>query len=231
MSRKVLVFDLDDTLYLERDYVRSGFECVGQSLRDRYGISGAGLYAWKLFKEGVRGDTFNRIAAKFELPQESVQLMVSIYREHEPMIALEPDAEKFLDDLEPDVIGTGIITDGFAAGQWKKVRALGLDQIVDHIIVTGDHGREWTKPSRKPFERIESSFPAGGVEFTYFGDNPMKDFEAPRELGWRTVRVRRPPGLHFENDIDKYVDATVPQFGWDMAPVANTLDNKKDALS
>ena len=35
----VLVLDIDDTLYLERDYVRSGFKCVGEWVNDRLGLS------------------------------------------------------------------------------------------------------------------------------------------------------------------------------------------------
>ena len=42
--------------------------------------------------------------------------------------------------------------------------------------------------------------------FVYVGDNPAKDFVAPRALGWRTVRVRRHGQLHHEvpsgDDVD-----------------------------
>ena len=36
----VIVFDLDDTLYLERDFVRSGFAAVDRWVSDRFAISG-----------------------------------------------------------------------------------------------------------------------------------------------------------------------------------------------
>jgi putative hydrolase of the HAD superfamily len=30
----------------------------------------------------------------------------------------------------------------------------------------------------------------------YIGDNPAKDFRAPKALGWRTLRLRHPQGEH-----------------------------------
>ena len=53
---RCVVLDIDDTLYLERDYVRSGFEAVGQAL----GEQEFGPTAWRVFLEGGRGDTFNQ---------------------------------------------------------------------------------------------------------------------------------------------------------------------------
>src|SRR3546814_3160678 len=32
--------------------------------------------------------------------------------------------------------------------------------------------------------------------FTYVGDNPAKDFTAPSAMGWRTVQITRPGGVH-----------------------------------
>ncbi|MEL7208731.1 MAG: hypothetical protein AAGK32_10970, partial [Actinomycetota bacterium] len=48
-----MVFDIDDTLYLERDYVRSGFNAVGEHVESQFGTAGVGRRAWELFIEGV----------------------------------------------------------------------------------------------------------------------------------------------------------------------------------
>lgn len=212
MPDRVYVFDLDDTLYLERDYVRSGFAHIGHVARERYGVDGVGDHAWSLFELGVRGDTFDRLIARFSLPGEAVRVLIDEYRDHEPEILLQPDAQSFLHHLPDDAIGTGVITDGHAAGQWRKLRALELEGVLENIVVTGDHGRDWTKPSENAFRLIQSRFDRPGVEFVYFGDNPAKDFDAPRNLGWRTVRVRRPLGLHFAVDDAVAVDETVSAF-------------------
>lgn len=204
MRDRIYVFDLDDTLYLERDYVRSGFRHVGQVAADRYGAQGVFEYAWQLFENGIRGDTFDRIVAEFGLPAGAVREFVDEYRDHAPDIELEPDAAEFLGNLPADCAGTGIITDGYAAGQWKKIEALGLNGMIDAIVVTGDHGAAWTKPSELPYRKIEDSWPGQDLGFIYFGDNPRKDFDSPLRLGWEAFRVRREDGLHhdFPHDFE-----------------------------
>ena len=46
------------------------------------------------------------------------------------------------------------------------------------------------------FREIEAVTGTGGAHCAYLGDNPRKDFTAPRRLGWRTARVRRAEGEH-----------------------------------
>lgn len=212
MPDRVYVFDLDDTLYLERDYVRSGFSHIGQVVREMYGVPGAGDLAWSLFERGVRGNTFDLVAERLELPGGTARILVDEYRDHEPAITLQDDASVFLRNLPDDLVGTGMITDGLASAQRRKIRALNLDVALDNIIVTGEHGEDWTKPSQHAFRVIESRFPRRGIEFVYFGDNPKKDFDAPRALGWHTVRVRRPLSLHNAVDDRIVVDATIAEF-------------------
>ncbi len=53
------VFDIDDTLYLERDYASSGFEAVDDWLREQKHVSGFADAAKRLFTDGRRGDIFD----------------------------------------------------------------------------------------------------------------------------------------------------------------------------
>ena len=53
-----LVFDVDDTLYLERNYVRCGFEAAGAHA-ERLGISRFYETAWQVFERGARGNVFD----------------------------------------------------------------------------------------------------------------------------------------------------------------------------
>lgn len=219
MTSEAFVFDMDDTLYLERDYVRSGFAHIGIVLEKQFGVHGAGEFAWSLFESGIRGDTFDRIIDTYELSPEVLPLLVSEYRHHAPDIALEPDAVTVLTDMVNRGVHVGLITDGFGPGQWKKFEALGLDAYIDRasVVVTGDFGAAWTKPSKLPYIRITEELSPWVDRFWYIGDNPTKDFDAPKELGWGTVRVRRRNGLH-EHAADKVAEtATVSdlsEFEW-----------------
>ena len=53
MSRiRCVAFDVDDTLYLERDYVRSGFRAVAERVRRDHGLEGFFEGAWDAFSSG-----------------------------------------------------------------------------------------------------------------------------------------------------------------------------------
>jgi putative hydrolase of the HAD superfamily len=194
----VIVLDVDDTLYLERDYVRSGFEAVAGYLAER-GIDGFATAAWQMFLEGVRGDTFDRaLCALGVAPKRTlVRKLVEMYRHHEPSIRLESDARALLKELREEGYDTAAVTDGPPSSQRRKLAALGLDDALAFIVVTGEHGPHWTKPSQRPFRAVEKEF---GVErkYVYVADNPRKDFAGPAALGWRTYRVRRPGALHHD---------------------------------
>jgi putative hydrolase of the HAD superfamily len=102
-----------------------------------------------------------------------------------------PDAARFLAGPLGAQI-RGLITDGHAKTQSKKVRALGLDQRGWTIVYTGALGpdRQFHKPHPRAFELIEAAH-RDVTRFVYIGDNISKDFIAPRALGWTSVQVLR----------------------------------------
>jgi len=193
-----VVFDLDDTLSDERDYVRSGFAHVARSA-GRTDAESAALLAWlwDAFEAGVRGDTFDRLLVAF--PDLAGRLtrddLVAAYRGHEPDIALAAGVEPVLDELRRRGLRLGVLSDGPAASQAAKARALGLERWFDPIVLTGALGPEFGKPATAGFERIEGAWDERGPALAYVADNPEKDFIGPRRLGWATIRIRRPAQL------------------------------------
>ena len=194
---RCVVFDLDDTLYLERDYVRSGFAAVGDYVRDTLAVEGFQDLAWELFESGARGDIFDRALVQSGLTRsdELIRDLVQIYRTHEPRIALEEDAVACLDELDGNC-KLGLVSDGPIESQRAKVDALGIGGWIKKIVLTADLGSDFAKPHPRAFREIEQRFEVGGSDCVYVADNPTKDFGGPRSLGWRTVRVRRPSGLY-----------------------------------
>lgn len=192
--RRCVVFDIDDTLYLERDYVRSGFNVVGEHVEGRFGIAGVGQRAWELFVEGNRNNTFDLIVAEFELPATIVPELVATYRNHAPTIEPCDDASLALTRLAPEV-SLGVITDGPAESQRAKATALGVHRWSQATVFTAELGPGRSKPAPEPYLEIVGRLPPADT-YAYVADNPVKDFVSPRRLGWRTVRIRRPGGLH-----------------------------------
>ncbi|MEI9951366.1 MAG: HAD family hydrolase [Pseudomonadota bacterium] len=206
LKAKVFVFDVDDTLYLERTYVKSGFEALEATAWNHWRVRDFAQRAWECFEQGTRGDIFQRVltAAGVEVSSDELAMLVDGYRRHDPRIELLDDAQACLARLPPN--RCGVLTDGPSASQNAKVNALGLRERVSHVIVTADHGPGWGKPGLPGFRALEQALSSHGKDCVYFADNPLKDFEGPRALGWRTVRVRRPEGLHARrpsgNDVD-----------------------------
>ncbi len=207
-----VVFDLDDTLFPESEFVRSGFWAVGAWMQTERGVVGFGAAAWRRFEAGERKRAFDEALAELEVASEPrlVEQLVSIYRGHRPQIALFPEAVEVLDTLCGHY-RLGLITDGYAATQRRKIAALEIEPLFDKIVVTDELGRENWKPSRVPFLAVMEALGCGGDECAYVGDNPTKDFVAPNELGWLTVRVRREGGEHAAVPLDQFPPGHWPQ--------------------
>jgi putative hydrolase of the HAD superfamily len=216
-----VVFDLDDTLFLERDYVRSGFRAVASWAREHSGIEGFFEAAWRPFERGARGDIFNRALTELGI-DDSIELLsqlLDVYRNHEPDIALLPDAENCLASLGGRV-RLGLVTDGPAVSQRAKARALKLINWIPEQIFTADLGPGKAKPHPFAFELMQARLGGSGPGCLYVADNPAKDFVAPKRLGWTTVRVRRPGGLHMGAPSGPDVDCEVE----DLSGLAQLVD-------
>ncbi|HYR95794.1 MAG TPA: HAD family hydrolase [Candidatus Binatus sp.] len=197
MMLRLVAFDLDDTLFPERDYVRSGLEVAAEWVLRAYGRPDFAETAWALFLAGVRGRLFDAALGRLGLPADpaAIAALVDVYRHHRPAITLFPDVERGVGALG-ERVRLAIVSDGPLPSQQRKVRALRLEDWFDPILLTDRWGRAFWKPHDRAFREIERLTGARGGECVYVGDNPRKDFVAPRALGWRTIRVRRPGGEH-----------------------------------
>lgn len=198
-----VVFDLDDTLYLERDYARSGFHAVGEWCSEWLGLKGVQECAQMLFDEGRRGNIFDVVLERLgAVPDPStVARMVRRYREHVPDIKLLPDVVECLTRLEEaGTVYLSLLTDGNPVSQRSKINALGLRDRFNTTVITGEWGIEYFKPHLRGYQYIESKSVGCQGRFVYIADNPSKDFFAPQILGWNAIRVRRPGGLHEDRE-------------------------------
>jgi putative hydrolase of the HAD superfamily len=207
---EMIVFDLDDTLYLERDYVASGFAALEPIVQTTFGVAGFSSTAWELFLGGQRGDIFDKALAALGVHHDAalVAELVGAYRTHEPAIELLADAHAVLARLRDSGRSLGVLTDGPESSQRAKVKALGLDALTDRVIITDAYGTGFGKPHPRGFLEFVSAHRCD--RFTYVADNPRKDFSAPHDLGWRTIRVRRDGGLHQHVAHGPDVDDVVP---------------------
>ncbi len=203
MRSRTVIFDLDDTLYREHDYVRSGFAAVARRMAASGAASEAELYgalerAWR--RDG-RGRVFDHVSAQFGLTVP-VRELVEVYRGHEPELELYPDAERALARLEAARGSFAVLTDGIGCVQRRKLHALGLDRRVACIVVSDELGPGCSKPSPVPYRAALAQLQVPAEDAVYVGDNPNKDFIGARAVGMRTVRVRRLAGDHVATVLD-----------------------------
>lgn len=205
-----VLFDLDDTLYPERAYVRSGFRAVAQSIVTDTAAQTELFYRMLELFERSPERVFDRLISGFPTADwaaevyETVSRLVKVYRNHAPQIHFYDDVVPTLSELRRRGIRLGIITDGRAEGQRAKVQALGVSELVDVLVFTDSLGpnRLYWKPHPRPFEIALSKLKVVPTNALYIGDNPTKDFQGPQLLGMRTVRIRRTDALNlFEKGV------------------------------
>lgn len=193
-----IIFDLDDTLYPERDYVLSGFRAVSQWAERHLGIPGESGYdeLSRLFRAGVRGDTFNRWLSSHHLPAGPlVPQLVEIYRGHKPVIKPFRGIPAFLEGLHRRY-RLGLVSDGYLQVQQGKLDALKLGRHFDAVVFSDEYGRDAWKPSTRPFEIVLKQLETEPSRAVYVADNPKKDFLGARNIGMYTIRVRVADGLY-----------------------------------
>ena len=173
---KAILFDLDDTLFLEKDFVKSGFKAVASYIHNKNGID-----------------------EKFGNNSYSINEMVDLYRSHIPNINLLPGINEYLLSLSKDY-KLGLVTDGYIQTQKNKINVLGLKKIFDRILITEELGREFWKPSIVPFSKMCDSLEVSPMEAIYIADNPEKDFKGPNQLGMYSIRLRLNDGEYYKSE-------------------------------
>lgn len=211
-----VLFDLDDTLYRELDYVEQGFRNVAGVLAEHLSKMGAGRKApgpdmlcyqmMELMEMEGRGKIFDRICERYDA-DISVQELIEVYRDTKPKLSLYPDGEKLLEWLRDKKKKTGLLTDGNAQVQHRKIEALGLDKRFDVVLASDDLGL--AKPDPAVYAYCIDRLGIAPQETVYIGDNTSKDFIGAGKIGMRTIRIIRPEGMYMRREAEDGFDADV----------------------
>ena len=220
-----MLLDLDDTLFPEREFAQGGFRAAAAVLAERLQRSADELFEllWKQFESGRRSSNFDTALAELNVPRDETLIaeLVRAYRNHEPQLTLFEDADRLFEVLGT-CYGLGLLTDGPADVQRRKVKALGLQGRVEAIVYSDDFGCEHWKPSPIPYLELLRKMHVEPSHAVYVGDNPKKDFIGARRLGLQTVRIRRPGTEH------GHLEA---QPGFEADHELSTLDSLPDWLA
>ena len=191
---RAVLFDLDDTLYAEHQFVDGGFGAVAHLLAGVSGRSELDLAdrLWKLHRRDGRGRLFDTLIAELGLDghPDLAPACLLVYRSHPTRLTPAPGAIATLGWLRGAGIRTGVVSDGNAAVQGRKLTGLaGLAGLLDVVVMTDDLGPGHAKPSPVPFLvacRLLDVEPSTTI---YVGNDPRKDFAGARRAGLRTIRI------------------------------------------
>lgn len=176
MSTTTIVFDLDDTLVKEIDFLKSAFFEIANSIEAEVSSLYHQMLVWYFDNENV----FQKLVQLY--PDLSMDLLKSKYRHHQPNFEKYSYVKDFLSELKQNRYRIGLITDGFSITQRNKISSLGIGGLFDLIVISEEFGSE--KPNEenyKVFHQFNSD------TYYYVGDNLKKDFVTPNKLGWITI--------------------------------------------
>jgi putative hydrolase of the HAD superfamily len=192
VKHTIFIFDLDDTLYSEREYERSGISFVYYYLLKNGVKLSEGIKLEALLIN--RNQWIEKLIQSFEIPSIVTRdEILALYRSHKPNINLYPDAKVLLDQIKVLNGKIAIITDGRSLSQRTKISALSLNEYTSDVYISEEVGH--VKPDPYSFIKIVDKYK--NYQFLYIGDNPKKDFLVPNELGWTTIcRLNNGQNVH-----------------------------------
>lgn len=188
MKIDAIIFDMDNTLYDERQYVRSGFRAVSEHMAEAFSMDKDMLFRqlMRVFSRNGRGEVFDLVLEKINMRnQETVLEMVNVYRNHLPTITVFKGARVLLRRLRQRY-RLGLITDGVKSVQEIKVKALNIASFFDVITYSVEHGG---KNNIDVFLTTLERLKIKSSNSIYVDDNPTKTFAVAKKLGIHTIRI------------------------------------------
>lgn len=188
---KAVLFDLDGTL-LNRDESLKGFinyqyerlkRFVGNVPKNQYiarfiELDGRG-YVWKdkVYQQLTRELNISKITWD-ELLQDYIDNFKFNCVPFDNLIQM-------LEELKRSNVSLGMITNGYGQFQMNNVKALGIEQYFDVILVSEWEGIK--KPDPEIFQRALEKINVSPEQSIFVGDHPENDVKASQNIGMKGI--------------------------------------------
>ncbi len=220
-----IIFDLDDTLHREQRWIMSGFSALACHLERSYELDARDVFKRLVgsLRAGHRHAALQALCADLDLPEDSIPNWVAIIRLHEPRLRLPASTVDALTDLR-STWRLAVLTNGLPAVQARKVRALGVEPLVDAVVYAGHYGGG--KPELRPFLEAAARVATHPAQCVFVGDDPWCDIYGAGAVGMRTIRMRRHADR--ESPAPCNADAVVTRLD-EISEVANRLLQEEES--
>ncbi len=208
---RLVIIDLDDTIYSEYDFVQSGFKALAEILSKLTNLKISFLIQkMNEFYSKNKKNVFDQLIYLLKLNDIlSVKKSIEIYKYHTPEIKPFNDFFSFFKKLVEQNIDLILLTDGDVQQQKNKVNALGIKDYFKSIYYSDSYGLEFRKPNPKIYLEILRDYKFSFNEVLVIGDNPYKDFHCKKSLGIKTIQVKRPNAIYANSN--QYLEQVYPE--------------------
>jgi HAD superfamily hydrolase (TIGR01549 family) len=187
----MVALDLDGTLV---DQAAAAGRWVGE-FAESHGFDLAVEAVAEALSEGrPKGEVFAELVLRLELPVTADDMWADYRRRMPALVTCTPEDRQALIELRHHGWRLGIITNGMVDNQQGKIRALGLDALVDGWVISAEVGAR--KPERALFEALAARLGCP-LEGWIIGDSLDHDIGGGAAVGLQTAWIARgePPPL------------------------------------
>lgn len=198
---KLVIFDLDDTLFNEIDYLEVAYWEIDRLASEEFGVSRGKVAEWLLctFKERGRHRIFQEMFDRFAIPDAFLSECLAALRtvSSVPNLKLKPWVGPTLTQLSGRA---AILTNGHVVQQKNKVRLLGVTDFFPGIAI---YFAELTRPKPYPdsFEQISEDFSVEARECVFIGDSKVDQLFA-KQTGIKFI-----PVWQFEEELQRILSS------------------------
>lgn len=186
-----VLFDLDETL-LDRTRSLRAF-VAGQYRRfaERLGAVSGEAWCERFIELDARGGVhksvvYPAILREFAGDPAAAGALLADYREQCCRHARAfPDMSSVLRELRSRGLSLAVVTNGETEFQKRHIEALGLDRMVDAILISEAEGLR--KPDRALFHRAAARLGVSPAHCLFVGDNPAVDVLGAHAAGMKTA--------------------------------------------
>lgn len=188
---KAVLFDLDGTL-LNRDESLKGFinnqyerlkRCIGHVTQDQYVARFIELdrrgYVWK-------DEVYQQLTQEFDISKITWEELLKDYIGNFRFNCVPFDnLIQMLEELKSSNFLLGMITNGYGQFQMDNIKALGIEQYFDVILVSEWEGIK--KPDPEIFQRALEKLNVSPEQSIFVGDHPENDVKASQNIGMKGI--------------------------------------------
>ncbi|ANF95619.1 HAD family hydrolase [Paenibacillus bovis] len=201
-----LLLDVDDTLYDQltpfTDAYQSVFGPLHYDCRVEDVFARNRWYSDEVFEQVRSGQMSEPDMHVYRITRamEDMNIRISVeqarafqdsYADQQQRLVLDPQMEELLDFAVQAGIRLGIITNGPAEHQARKVQQLRMNRWVDeqNVFISGKLGV--AKPDTRIFRHVEQSMQIVPEQSCYIGDSYANDIIGAKKAGWLAIWINR----------------------------------------